>query len=85
MQGSSGDADIENRLVDTEWEGEGGMNRESSMETHTLPYVKCKIANGHSLYHSGAESGAWQQPSGMGWVGSWKGGSSGRGHMYVYG
>ena len=36
----SGDADIENRLVDTEGAGEGGMNWESSMETYTLPYVK---------------------------------------------
>ena len=30
---------IENRLVDTV-EGEGGMNWESSMEKHTLSYVK---------------------------------------------
>ena len=40
MQGSSGDADIENRLMDTEREGEGETNAESSMETHTPPYVK---------------------------------------------
>ena len=41
LQGSSGDADIENRLMDLGWEeGEGGMNAESSMETYTLPYVK---------------------------------------------
>jgi len=36
-----GDTDIEKRLVDT---GEGGAesatNGDSSMETHTLPYVK---------------------------------------------
>ena len=39
LQGSSGDADIENRLVDP-----GGKERvgqiESSIETYTLPYVK---------------------------------------------
>ena len=32
--------DIENRLVDTEGGGKGGMNGESSMETYTSPYVK---------------------------------------------
>ena len=41
LQGSNGDTDIEKRLVDT---GEGGAesatNGDSSMETHTLPYVK---------------------------------------------
>ena len=42
LQGSDGDADIENRLMDTGGgeEGEGGTNGESSMEVHTLPYVK---------------------------------------------
>lgn len=40
--GSNGDADIEERLVDTGvgTEGEGGMDGENSMEAHTLPYVK---------------------------------------------
>ena len=40
MQGSNDDADIEDRFVNTVWEGKGGMNRESSLETYTLPYVK---------------------------------------------
>ena len=40
LQSSSGDADIENRLVNTVGEGEGGMNWESGMETRTPPYVK---------------------------------------------
>ena len=50
MQGSSGYIDIyiENRLEDTVREGDSGTNRESSMETYTLPYVKldsqCKFA-----------------------------------------
>ena len=38
MHGSSGDVDIENRLVDTEWEGKAGTNGESSKETFI-----CKI------------------------------------------
>ena len=32
-QGSNGDKDIENRFVDTGWEGDGGTNGERSMET----------------------------------------------------
>ena len=45
-QGSSGNVDIENRLVDTVGEGEGGMkgkcgtNGERSIETYTLPCEK---------------------------------------------
>ena len=40
LQGSSGDADIENRLADTVGEEEGGTNLESSIETYTLPSVR---------------------------------------------
>ena len=42
MQGSSGDADIQNRLMDMGWgeEGEGEMNGESSKEVCTITYVK---------------------------------------------
>ena len=40
FQGSSGDPDIENRLLDTVGEGEGGTNGESSVETYILPYIK---------------------------------------------
>ena len=40
LQGSNGEADIQNRLVNTVVEGEGGMNWESSMETYKSQYVK---------------------------------------------
>ena len=49
LQGSSGDTDMKNRLVDTVEEGEGGMNGKSVMETYTLPHVKY-IASGNLLY-----------------------------------
>ena len=39
LQGSSGDIDIKNRLVDRVGEGEDGANWESSTETCTLPYI----------------------------------------------
>ena len=38
--GRSRDADIKNRLVDTVGEGQGRMNRESSIEKYALPYAK---------------------------------------------
>ena len=40
LQGSNGDADIKNRLVDTGWEEEGGKHWDSSMKTYTLQCVK---------------------------------------------
>ena len=44
MQGRNRDADIENRLVGTAGEEEGGMNGDSSMETYTLKLkVKVKL------------------------------------------
>ena len=49
MQGSKGDEDIKNRLLDTVEEGEGGMNGKSVMETYTLPHAKY-IASGDLLY-----------------------------------
>ena len=54
MQGSNGDADTENRLMDTGRgeEGEGKTNGDSSMETHTLPYIK-QTAKGNLLHDSG--------------------------------
>ena len=40
LQENNGDTDIENRLVDTVGEGEGGMDWENSTETFVLSYVK---------------------------------------------
>ena len=39
MQDSKKDTDVKNRLLDSVGEGEGGMIRENSTETCTLPYV----------------------------------------------
>ena len=55
MQGSSGDADTENRFVNTAWEGEGGMNKEGSIETYTSPCVKW-TASGNLLYDAGSSN-----------------------------
>ena len=40
QHGSNGEADIEDRLMDTVGEGEGRTNWESSVETYKLSYVK---------------------------------------------
>ena len=39
LQSSSGDTDMENGLVDTVREGEGGTSWKSNGETYILPYV----------------------------------------------
>ena len=52
LQGSNGDADIENRLVDTgRGEGEGETNGESSMEIYTLK-VKVKLLSRVRLFEA---------------------------------
>ena len=51
LQGSNGDADLENRLMD-KGGGEEGQGEMISMEAYTLPYVK-QTANGNLLYDSG--------------------------------
>ena len=40
LQGTNRDAQVENGLVETEEEGEGGTNQESHIDLCTLPYVK---------------------------------------------
>ena len=55
MQGSKGDTDIQNRLVDTVGEGDGGMVWKESAEAYTLPSVK-EIASGSSRYDAGTRS-----------------------------
>ena len=42
---------VENRLVDSVGEGEGGTNCESSIDIYTLSRVKYTVS-GKSLYHT---------------------------------
>ena len=62
MQGSKGDTDIKNRLLDSGGEGEGGMIWENSIETYILPYVK-QMTSASSMHerHSNKHSGAPQR------------------------
>ena len=68
LQGSKGDTDTKNRLLDSVEEAKSGMIWEKSTETCTLPYVK-QITSA-SLMH---EAGAPGQPRRMRWGGRWMG------------
>ena len=79
LQGSNGDADIDNRLVDTVGKGEGGTNWESSIETYTWPYIKSDSHWKFVVCCRELKSGALWQPRGVGWGGRFK-----KERTYVY-
>ena len=58
MQGRNRDTDTENGCVDTEGEGEGGTNWESSTDVYTLSCGK-QIASRKLLQAFGTGSLAW--------------------------
>ena len=82
--GSNGDADIEERLMDTGvgTEGEGGMDGENSMEAYTLPYVK-QIESENLLCDTGNSTQLSDNPEGWDGLRDGRGFSSGRGYMYT--
>ena len=51
MQGSKGDKDVKNRLLDSVGEGKDGMIWENSIETYTVPYVK-QMTSASSRYEA---------------------------------
>ena len=70
-------ADIENGLVDTAGEGEGGTNWESGTEMYTSPSVE-QTASGKLPYNTGSLAGysAMTYRGRMGWMGqriTWEG------------
>ena len=82
MQGSNGDTDVENRLVNTVREGKSEMNGKTSINIYTRSNVKW-IAGEKLLYNTG--SPVWHS------VMTWKsvmrreGRHRGRGYLYNYG
>ena len=84
LQGSNGDADIENRLTDTVAEGEGGAYGENVTETYTLPYVKWDSQWKFAVWCRKLKPSALWQPRRVECGGRWEGGSTGKGHMHVY-
>lgn len=71
LQGSSRDADTENRLVDTGWEREGGTNRADG-STHI---TTCRVDGhwGSAVWHSELNP-VLSEPGGVGWGGRREGG-----------
>ena len=67
MRDSKRDTDVQNSLLDSVGEGEGGMVWENGTETCTLPYVK-QIASPSSMHETGYfKLVHWADPEG--WVG----------------
>ena len=74
MQNRKRDTDVQNRLLDSVGEGEGGMFRENSIETSRSPaQVGCM--------KQVLRAGALGRPRGMGWRGRRKGGSGWKTHV----
>ena len=71
LQGSSRDADTENRLVDMGWEGDGGTNRADG-STHI---TTCRVdgQGGSAAWHRELNP-ALSEPGGVGWGGRREGG-----------
>ena len=66
MQNRKRDTDVQNRLLDSEGEGEGGMFRENSIETSILSRVK-QITSPGWMLRQVLRAGALGGPRGMGW------------------
>ena len=70
MQNRKRDTDVQNRLLDSVGEGEGGMFQENSMEICILSRVK-QIQAGCMRHVPGTLG----RPRGSGWRGRWERGS----------
>ena len=75
MQNRKRDTDLQNRILDSVGEGEGGMFRENSIKTCILSRVKQITSVGWMHETSARALGALGRPSGIGWRGRWEGGS----------
>ena len=84
MRDSKGDTDVQNSLLDSVGEGEGGMIWENSTETCKLSYVKQTASPG--LMHETGCPGLvhWDDPEGWdGEEGGW--GAQDEEHMFSHG
>ena len=80
MQNRKRDTDVQNRLLDSVGEGEGGMFRRNSTETSILSRVK-QITSPGWMHETSIRVGALGRPRGMGWTGRWEGRSGWRTHV----
>ena len=77
MQNRKRDTDVQNRLLDSVGEGEGGMFRKDSMETCMLSRVK-QITSPGWMHETSAQGGTLGRPRGIGWKGRWEGDRDGK-------
>ena len=80
MQNRKRDTDVQNRILDSVGEGEGGMFQENSIETCILSSVK-QITSQGWIHETRAGAGALGRPRGMGWGRRWEGGSGWGAHV----
>ena len=74
MQNRKGDTDVQNRLLDSVGEGEGGMFQENSVKhVYYLGWNRSPAQAGCMRQVLGP--GALGRPRGIGWRGRWEGGS----------
>ena len=84
MRDSKRDTDVQNSLLDSVGEGEGGMIWENGIETHIISYMK-RVASPDSTHNTGCLGLVhWDDPEG------WYGEGGGRRvqdgeHMYACG
>ena len=67
LQGRNKGADVENGLMDTVGEGEGGTNWDSGIDKYTLSCVKQIIVESCHIITQGAQPGTLWQPRGVGY------------------
>ena len=72
MQNRKRDTDVQNRILDSVGEGEGGMFRENSIKTCILSRVK-QITSPGWMHETSAWAGALGRPRGIWWRGRWEG------------
>ena len=74
MQNRKRDTDVQNRLLGSVGEREGGMFQENSIETCILSRVK-QITSPGWMHETSAQTWYTGKPRGIGWRGRWEGGS----------
>ena len=74
MQNRKRDTDVQNRLLDSVGEGEGGMFQENSIKTCILSRVK-QITSPGWMHETVLRARVQGRPRGIGWRGRQEGGS----------
>jgi len=84
MRDNKRDTDVQNSLLDSVGEGEGGMIWENSIEICILSYVK-QITSPGSMHETGCSGMVhWDDPEGWNGKGGGRGVQDGK-HMYTHG